>query len=98
MSIPLPEGRPGEAYLARFAAGMRFPRHRHLGQEEVLILEGSYTDDVGQRFRSGDLHRMETGSLHDFRIDLHEPCVAAVLHHGIGFSSVWFRLLAKFFG
>src|SRR5690349_17231416 len=33
-----------EAYLARFAPGMTFPKHSHHGHEDVLILEGSYTD------------------------------------------------------
>jgi quercetin dioxygenase-like cupin family protein len=97
LPIRLPEGRPGEAYLARFAAGMRFPSHRHQGHEEVLVLEGSYTDSAGTLFRSGDVHRMEAGSTHDFQIGPGEPCVAAALHHGIEFSSLLMRLIAKFF-
>jgi anti-sigma factor ChrR (cupin superfamily) len=98
LPIPRPEGRAGDAYLARFAAGMRFPPHRHEGYEEVLLLEGSYSDGSGATFRSGDVHRMEAGSVHEFQIAPDEPCIAAALHHGIRFSSVWLRLLAKFFG
>jgi anti-sigma factor ChrR (cupin superfamily) len=96
--LPIPRSGAGEAYLARFAAGVRFPAHRHQGHEDVLLLEGSYTDASGNVYRSGDLHHMDAGSLHHFDIARDEPCVAAAVHHGIEFSSVLLRLLAKFFG
>jgi anti-sigma factor ChrR (cupin superfamily) len=97
-TVPRPAPSDGEAYLARFAAGMRFPPHRHEGHEDVLLLEGSYTDASGTVDRSGDVHHMPAGSLHHFAVAPDEPCVAAALHHGIEFSSRWLRLLAKFFG
>src|SRR3954471_22521738 len=55
-----------EAYLARFAPGMTFPAHGHRGHEDVLILEGSYTDHAGRVFRSGDVHSMDAGGEHSF--------------------------------
>jgi hypothetical protein len=87
-----------EAYLARFAPGMTFPTHSHHGHEDVLILEGSYTDDRGTVFRSGDVHSMDGGSEHAFTIARDEPCVAAAVHRGIRFKSLGMRLLAKLFG
>jgi len=87
-----------EAYLARFAAGMTFPKHRHLGHEAVLILEGSYTDSSGTLYRSGDVHHMHGGTEHTFTVAPDEPCVAAAVHRGIRFSSLAMRVLAKLFG
>ncbi len=37
-----------ELYLCHFAAGSTFPRHRHVGLEENVILAGGY--------RNGDIH------------------------------------------
>jgi anti-sigma factor ChrR (cupin superfamily) len=87
-----------EAYLARFAAGMSFPTHSHHGHEDVLILEGSYTDSAGKLYRSGDVHSMDGGSEHAFTIAPDEPCVAAAVHRGIRFKSLGLRVLAKLFG
>jgi hypothetical protein len=86
------------AYLARFAAGMKFPTHRHQGYEDVLILEGSYTDSSGTVYRSGDVHHMDGDTEHAFTIAPDEPCVAAAVHRGIRFSSLAMRVLAKLFG
>jgi ChrR Cupin-like domain len=87
-----------EAYLARFAAGMTFPTHSHHGHEDVLILEGSYTDHEGKVFRAGDVHAMEAGGEHSFTIGPDEPCIAAAVHRGIRFRSLGMRVLAKLFG
>ena len=87
-----------DVYLARFAPGSTFPAHRHEGAEDVLLLEGSYTDSGGRVYESGDVHHMAAGSQHAFTIAPDEPCIAAAVHHGIRFSSPWLRVLAKFFG
>jgi len=81
--------------LVRFAAGVRFPIHRHKGHECVLILEGSYTDSGGTVYRSGDLHEMQDGTEHGFTVDEREPCIAAVVERGREFRSVFLRALAK---
>jgi quercetin dioxygenase-like cupin family protein len=87
-----------EAYLARFAPGLTFPMHSHHGHEDVLILEGSYTDDRGTLYRAGDVHPMQAGAAHSFTITRDEACVAAAVHRGIRFRSLGMRLLAKLFG
>jgi quercetin dioxygenase-like cupin family protein len=87
-----------EAYLARFAPGLTFPLHSHHGHEDVLVLEGSYTDDRGRVYRSGDVHSMHAGDSHSFTVARDEPCVAAAVHRGIRFRSLGMRVLAKLFG
>jgi anti-sigma factor ChrR (cupin superfamily) len=82
--------------LVRFAPGIRFPAHVHKGHEQVLVLEGSYTDSGGTVYRSGDLHEMSAGSEHGFVVDEHGPCIAAVVEEGREFRSIFLRALAKF--
>ncbi|HVY28470.1 MAG TPA: cupin domain-containing protein [Polyangiaceae bacterium] len=53
--------------LVRIRAGTRFPFHRHLGPERVLVLEGAYLDEQsGLTFRAGDLHEMAEGTAHAY--------------------------------
>jgi quercetin dioxygenase-like cupin family protein len=53
--------------LVRIRAGARFPQHRHLGAERVLVLEGGYTDEQsGHVYHAGDLHEMVEGSSHAY--------------------------------
>jgi quercetin dioxygenase-like cupin family protein len=55
--------------LVRLAPGSRYASHRHLGSEEVLVLEGSCYCG-GRLLRKGDYHRAEVGSIHvDMRTD-----------------------------
>ena len=55
--------------LVRMAPGSRYAAHRHLGTEEVLVLEGSCYCG-GRLLRKGDYHRAEVGSVHvDVRSD-----------------------------
>jgi quercetin dioxygenase-like cupin family protein len=53
--------------LVRIEAGRRFPTHRHLGTERVLVLEGGYRDEQsGRLYLAGDLHEMPEGSAHAY--------------------------------
>ncbi|HZS38224.1 MAG TPA: cupin domain-containing protein, partial [Polyangia bacterium] len=63
--------------LVRFPPKMRFPRHKHLGQETMLVLQGGFCTDDGRHLRPGDALVMETGTSHDMLID-DDGCVAAV--------------------
>lgn len=72
-----------DAGIVRFAAGMKYPRHAHLGDEHMLILAGGLVDDeTGARSLAGDYLLMPPGSSHGFTILPDEDCVAAVLLHG----------------
>jgi quercetin dioxygenase-like cupin family protein len=52
--------------LVLIAAGGRFPMHRHLGVERVLVLDGGYHDAPGgRRYLPGDLQEMPAGSSHE---------------------------------
>lgn len=50
--------------LIRMDPGHGYPRHRHLGPEDVLILAGGYRDAEGAEFRAGDFVRYPAGSEH----------------------------------
>jgi predicted ChrR family anti-sigma factor len=88
-----------QSYLVKFQAGVRFPEHHHDGLETVLIMAGAYTESIGKRFETGDLHVMEPGTAHSFVIDDDEDCVAATLLRGsLNFRSLPLRLLARLLG
>lgn len=93
-------GRGGaQAYLVTFAAGARFPVHHHDGHETVLLLAGSYIENTGKVYATGDVHSMEPGSSHSFTIAKDEDCVAAALLYGrLNFRSLPLRLLARILG
>ncbi|MEL6429182.1 MAG: cupin domain-containing protein [Planctomycetota bacterium] len=50
--------------LIRMNPGCGYPRHRHLGAEDVLVLAGGYEDDDGRRCVAGDFVRYSAGSSH----------------------------------
>jgi hypothetical protein len=53
--------------LVRIDGGLRFPMHRHLGEERVLLLQGGYIDEPsGRVYRAGDLHVMSEGESHAY--------------------------------
>lgn len=64
------ESLPGtHAGFMRLSAGLRFPRHRHVDQEHMLMLAGTLQDeDSGTIYHPGDFLQMEPGSEHAFTI------------------------------
>jgi quercetin dioxygenase-like cupin family protein len=74
--------------LVGLEPGHRFPRHIHLGNEEVVILAGAYTDEYAHLGRGGYYH-YPPGSEHSTVIDAGEPCwTLGLLEHGIRFRGV----------
>ncbi|MHB1870256.1 MAG: cupin domain-containing protein [Steroidobacteraceae bacterium] len=49
--------------IVRYAPGSRFPRHRHPGGEEFLVLEGVFQDETGE-YPAGSYVRNPPGSAH----------------------------------
>ena len=49
--------------LIRMAPGRGYPPHRHLGSEDVLILQGGYADELGEHL-AGTFLRYAAGSAH----------------------------------
>jgi len=47
--------------LVRFSPGMRYPRHRHVGVEEIYIIEGELCVN-GASLKTGDYCRSEAGT------------------------------------
>lgn len=69
--------------LITFAAGMSYPRHTHVGEERMLILQGGIVDDVtGKESAEGDIVVMAARTSHSFSILPGEDCVAAVVVYG----------------
>jgi quercetin dioxygenase-like cupin family protein len=96
--LPVADDENGaHTFMVRFAPGVRFPRHRHIGSEALLVLEGSYTDTLGRAVRPGDLHEMASGTEHGFAVAKDGPCIGAVLQHGREFTGPFMRLLAMVF-
>ena len=60
--------------FVRVAAGTRFPAHAHLGEEKVLVLQGSYLDPARDRvLRPGDVDVMPAGTEHDYVVPADGP-------------------------
>jgi putative transcriptional regulator len=63
------EGGPaiGDAHggLVRVAPGAKFPMHTHVGEERILVLQGSALDDHGRVFRPGDFIVSADGTAHE---------------------------------
>lgn len=52
-----------KAVLMRYRPGATIPRHRHLGDEQIWVLEGSVTDDTGT-CSAGNYARRPPGCVH----------------------------------
>ena len=69
--------------LVRLEPGVRFPVHRHVGDEWSLILAGEAEEEgTGRRWIPGDLGHGPPGSTHAYRVVSREPLVFAVVLHG----------------
>ena len=52
-----------KAVLMRYDAGAVIPRHRHLGDEQIWVIEGSVADDTGT-CTAGNYARRPPGCVH----------------------------------
>lgn len=68
--------------FVRVAAGTPFPDHLHVGDETVLLLQGSYVDSAGAVVRAGDTAQMPAGSRHSFIAGAGEDLIYAVVVFG----------------
>ena len=75
-----------ELYLIENPPSSVFPYHRHLGSEELLVLQGSIEDPYGA-YRAGDLQRYGRGSAHAPAIGPGETCWALTcIEGGVAFG------------
>ena len=78
---------PGPRILAdagfiRVTAGHAILRHRHLGAEVTLVLEGTFWEG-GVRYFPGQLLERAAGSVHEFAAGTERDLVFAVTHSGV---------------
>jgi anti-sigma factor ChrR (cupin superfamily) len=66
--------------LVRYEPGAVIPRHRHLGDEEIYVIEGSVTDETGT-CNAGDYARRPPGCVHTVR-STHGALVLAIMTGG----------------
>ena len=52
-----------KAVLMRYDPGATIPRHRHLGDEQIFVLDGSVSDDTGTCIK-GNYARRPPGCVH----------------------------------
>jgi anti-sigma factor ChrR (cupin superfamily) len=52
--------------FVKVPAGEPFPEHRHLGEEQVLVLQGGFVDSEGRVCHRGDEAVKPLGSAHGF--------------------------------
>ena len=61
--------------------GAVHPRHRHLGDEVILVLQGGIKDEHGS-YGPGEICRSRPGSEHSEQALPGEVCICYVLYHG----------------
>jgi hypothetical protein len=69
------------AVLVRAQPGASMALHRHLGDEEILVLRGRLTDGRDE-YGPGEVCRSRTGSVHSETVVGGEECVCYVVYHG----------------
>lgn len=67
--------------LIRMDAGSGYPQHRHVGDEEILVLAGGYRDHGGV-YRAGDYHCHKGGTVHHPIALEGGPCILYAVAHG----------------
>ena len=60
------DGEGRKAILMRYEPGATIPRHRHVGDEQIWVLEGSIADEAGVS-RAGTYARRPPGCVHSVR-------------------------------
>jgi putative transcriptional regulator len=71
-----------DAGFVRLAPGASFPKHRHLGDEVAMVLEGQMLDG-GATYGPGSVVPHAKDSVHDYTAAPDRDLVIMVLHHGI---------------
>lgn len=69
------------AVLVWAKPGSRYPLHRHLGDEEILVLSGRLRDHRGS-YGPGEICRSVTGSEHSEEAEGPDDCICYVVYHG----------------
>jgi putative transcriptional regulator len=74
--------------FVRVEAETKFPHHKHVGEEYVLVLQGGFTDDDGRVYRTGEDTRKAAGTSHAFvALPGEELVYLAVVAVGVEFDA-----------
>lgn len=73
--------RSRRAVLVWARPGAAMAAHRHVGDEEILVLQGRLRDERGE-YGPGDICRSRTGSVHHEEVVGEDDCVCYVVYHG----------------
>ena len=88
----------GSSRLLRIAPGVTLPHHGHAGTELTLVLEGSFTDEVG-RFKAGDLAELGDETRHQPVADTDVDCICLIATEApLRFSGFVGRLIQPLIG
>jgi putative transcriptional regulator len=68
--------------FVRLAAGLHFPRHRHVGHEVNYVLSGSLRDGDGTLVPPGQAIIKTPGSVHEFSVGSEAEALIAVVQAG----------------
>ncbi|GAA0788672.1 ChrR family anti-sigma-E factor [Marinobacterium sediminicola] len=89
---------PGATRLLRISPGVSVPHHTHSGNELTLILQGSYSDEMG-RFCRGDVADLDGEVSHQPIVDTDEDCICLIATDApLKFSGLMGRLVQPFIG
>jgi len=88
----------GSVRLLSIAPGTTIPHHTHGGGELTLVLEGSYSDELG-RFQIGDLADLDKSVHHQPVADSDGPCICLIAtDERLKFSGAFSRMLQPLAG
>ncbi len=68
----------GRVWLLKAPAGKSLLRHRHVGDEWTVVMQGAFTDETGT-YRTGDFALLENGFEHRPKAELGEDCICLIM-------------------
>lgn len=89
----------GAFQLLHLEPGTKLSAHSHNDRELTYLVQGSYTDEIGQ-FKRGDIADLDGHDhTHTPVVDSVEPCIALIATHSpVNYSSMMSRIMQPFVG
>jgi len=95
--LPLSPGVRGDLRLVKIAAGRKLPTHGHGASELTLVLDGAFSDEIGE-YRRGDIQDIDYRSEHQPVADRKLGCICLIAcDRSLRFKG-WLGLLLRLFG
>lgn len=89
----------GAFQLLHLEPGVTLSAHSHNDRELTYLVQGSYTDEIGQ-FKQGDIADLD-GHVHEHQpvVDSEEPCIALIATQSpVNYSGVLGKIMQPFVG